>query len=586
MQRSERSDWLPRSFTLDKPKQASHSTPALQMLRSEDLPTGVTPGWEHDEEITEEDAQEDVGPLKSVPDSFVLVNSLTGSRAKWISSTFPKFSSKTRGGKAAPEPVPPAHAARLLGKLDLHIGPHIFSDVSLYEAHYVPPTQRPPNPPVAHPGTWQAAAAYGSTQFVPYSQYAAQYPSSMPQAAAPSAPTPFSSPPGEMPMTAATVKRVNDAAISDPILANFLHLAATGRATHEQLQTLQLLIRSLAAVPDSTPSSSTPASTPTPSSAVTPSTQTQAPATYPVAPQASAAPIPMPTYQYPYAYAAPVQYPPAPVVPPKEHDIVLEFREKASDRWLLPRGPVDLERSPADGTIREILLSVVLPFSQTEKAPTNPGSETPAPAAEPPVEVTQEVVRLRLTKATQTVWDALMHWAGGQAKLETNKGILRSIKPPERVYLGYQLREGDLLTQLQNAAAPPFTMKTIKPAYGDKARPKRKAPVRKTVGDASAAPVAPKRRKSTQEKTTAVVKQKIACVSCGQTDVPLMMGGRYCRPCVESGKAQPVAYPPLSTPGAAVPVPNPAASVASATAPAAAAALIPPTVPTTTVPPQ
>lgn len=119
-------------------------------------------------------------------------------------------------------------------------------------------------------------------------------------------------------------------------------------------------------------------------------------------------------------------------------------------------------------------------------------------------------------------------------------------------------------------------MKSIKPS-NDNARNKRRAP-RRSTAQATATNAAPqpsaqpraspsegritsdetptKRRKSNaanlQTPTTTI---QIACHSCGQTDVPLMMGGRkslklilqgfdwplrpgYCRPCIDSGKAK------------------------------------------------
>jgi len=49
---------------------------------------------------------------------------------------------------------------------------------------------------------------------------------------------------------------------------------------------------------------------------------------------------------------------------------------------------------------------------------------------------------------------------------------------------------------------------------------------------------APKRKRASQSQPkTSSTSKKIACVSCGQADVPLMMGGRFCRPCMDAGKA-------------------------------------------------
>jgi len=80
-------------------------------------------------------------------------------------------------------------------------------------------------------------------------------------------------------------------------------------------------------------------------------------------------------------------------------------------------------------------------------------------------------------------------------------------------------------------------MKSIKPAHGDRTSARRRAPPRRTGSSTDSSPgaSASKRKRSSQPKPGSVSK-KIACVSCGQTDVPLMMGGRFCRPCVDAGK--------------------------------------------------
>jgi len=103
------------------------------------------------------------------------------------------------------------------------------------------------------------------------------------------------------------------------------------------------------------------------------------------------------------------------------------------------------------------------------------------------------------------------------------------------VYLQHQLSEGDdLLTKLQ-AAASPYSMKSIKPAHGDRSSTRRRAAAKRAGSSTEGGVTAPKRKRSSQAKAGSASK-KIACVSCAQTDVPLMLGGRFCRPCVEAGK--------------------------------------------------
>ncbi len=98
-------------------------------------------------------------------------------------------------------------------------------------------------------------------------------------------------------------------------------------------------------------------------------------------------------------------------------------------------------------------------------------------------------------------------------------------------------------------------MKSIKPLHGDRSSTRRRAAPKRTASSTESSPGGtPKRKRSSQAKAGTVSK-KIACVSCGQTDVPLMLGGRkfpraapgkganrqpatgFCRPCVEAGKS-------------------------------------------------
>jgi hypothetical protein len=165
----------------------------------------------------------------------------------------------------------------------------------------------------------------------------------------------------DTPITPALISRVNDAAATDPILANFLQLAASGRATSDQLKTLALLIQSLAYTPSSSAalggvsasdalsvlsqlSGQTPSSTPGSSTPATP------PATLAHS---------HPTHEHPtLAQSTDSAGFPA----PKEFDLVLEFPERPYDRWLFPRVPVVCERKPSPGDIEAILLLVALPF--------------------------------------------------------------------------------------------------------------------------------------------------------------------------------------------------------------------------------
>ena len=137
------------------------------MRRSVSLPTGPQPGSELQGQ--EHETPMDGMQLKSVAErsvsrpatmsfaetsccSLVLLQSLRQceppsprmlvrrpnlctARNKWVTSMLPRFSTKTRG-KAA-EVTPPPHTIKAHGKYDLHIGPHVFSGITVYEVHYL-----------------------------------------------------------------------------------------------------------------------------------------------------------------------------------------------------------------------------------------------------------------------------------------------------------------------------------------------------------------------------------------------------------------------------------------------------------------
>lgn len=69
-------------------------------------------------------------------------------------------------------------------------------------------------------------------------------------------------------------------------------------------------------------------------------------------------------------------------------------------------------------------------------------------------------------------------------------------------------------------------MRSIKPTQGDGMRPKRvrKPAARKPAADNPNSVPPPKRKKAQVKEVPAL--PKMACIACGQTDVPLIMGGR------------------------------------------------------------
>ncbi|CAL1694936.1 unnamed protein product [Somion occarium] len=490
------------------------------MSRTIPLPMGPHPGWELEESNPED------SPLHSVAESSVIAYALKQSRERWLTSTFPRFSVKTRGGKQGAI-LPPPHTIKPHGRFDLVVGPHVFSNTEIFEVHYLP----------------QQASTSPSTASGQITR-----PSGTSNTASLSNPIPapvMSTLPADAFVTPELISQVNSAAASNPVLSNLLHEVAVGRATQDQLKTLGLLIQTLK-------DSGAPQQTST-------------------APAAGSSSTP----------AQPSQIPTA----SRDFDIVLEFHEKPSDRWILPRGPVSIQ--PVRGHRGDdLIVNAVLPFTQTTTSNDDVNTKAKVP----------EIVAFRFASVSFTVHDLMMRWMGGPEKMAEHVGKLNEVasKWPKRQFLQHQLPNGYLLDQLKAAVAPPYVMKSIKPTHGDTHRSKRRA-TRKTTNipptptpqipisapapiptpapeqtlpvlqqEAPSAsvdmPPPPKRKKSNNAKPqSSTTPTQIACHSCGQTDVPLMMGGRYCRPCIVAGKA--VADIPSATPARAVERPPPIKAV-------------------------
>jgi len=139
----------------------------------------------------------------------------------------------------------------------------------------------------------------------------------------------------------------------------------------------------------------------------------------------------------------------------------------------------------------------------------------------------------------------LKAWAGGEEGIKASQKVLDDLKKkaPKRSYLQHQISDDALHSQIRTVLAPSYTTKSIVPGNADGTKPKRKAAPRKSASKSTDSPSAAgekmpaaKRRQVSKQKipTTPLL---IACRACGQTDVPLMMGGRYCRGCIDAGKA-------------------------------------------------
>lgn len=255
------------------------------------------------------------------------------------------------------------------------IGPHTFYNTAIYEVHYLPqpspqpiPTTSAPNP---GPSTSEAIPATGPLSPRP-----------------PPQPQPVTAPPSDAIVTPTLISQVNAAAESNPTLSKLLHTAAAGRATPEELRTLGIMIRSVGIGVDPSP-------TATPAPAATPA-------------------LPPPPTQIPE--------PPAPVVPPepvKEFDLVIEFQERLSDKWVFPRGLVSFDVQPPNPILQtgrfDMSMNVALPFPSSEKG----AQSEPLPTQEP-----SRVVTFKWTAVHAGVYELFTRWAGGERKINRNRLIL------------------------------------------------------------------------------------------------------------------------------------------------------------------
>ena len=171
-------------------------------------------------------------------------------------------------------------------------------------------------------------------------------------------------------VTPALSAQVAHASKSNPILANLLNAVINRTATDDQVKTLGLLIKSMEGI------------------------------------QHLESPDPAPTTTLRAGS-------------PKPFDIVLEFQERPADRWILPRGDVVCERvGVAEGTFCRSA-DVILTTSLTP--PNATGSDPTASSEPPPSVATAEVVSFRLSRVPQHLWELLVTWAGGTAKMDDSR---------------------------------------------------------------------------------------------------------------------------------------------------------------------
>ncbi|KAJ3853872.1 hypothetical protein EV368DRAFT_38041 [Lentinula lateritia] len=282
--------------------------------------------------------------------------------------------------------------------------------------------------------------------------------------------------------TPALIDQINAAASTNPILASLLQLANAGQATPDQLHMLSITIRSLAANP-------------------------------------------LPASQY---SSLNVQNSSALSATNKESDLVIEF-EASSNRFIFSRGPTVCERVSGSGDI------VVTSYTQLQNSSS---MQETTEESQGQSSSKYRMLRLSLHGASASLWDSLNRWAGGEDVMNANRKTLNKL--PRKTYLAYRLPEGLLLDHIKAAASAPYPMKALKPS-GSLLKSRRiKKPVTKTPQELERSSletqtnVKPPRRKRKSQSQPAAT--EIKCRSCQATDVPLMLGGRFCRPCIEAGR--------------------------------------------------
>ncbi|KAJ3981205.1 hypothetical protein F5890DRAFT_1537076 [Lentinula detonsa] len=466
------------------------------------LQTGSDRGWEVNK------AEEE---LKSIAESHIFAFSLQRSREKWLTSVFLKFTGKAKkGSKVAPNTssAPPPHDLQFRGKCEVEIGPHIFPNTTFHEALYLPTfsNQAP------------SATSYGGFSTTSFTSSTFE----------PTIATP------------ALIDQINAAAATNPILASLLQLASAGQATQDQLQMLSVTIRSLAANP-------------------------------------------IPTSQYSRPNAEPIVTFALPESK-KRSDLVITFEESSHNRFIFPRGTAVCERVSGSGHDFDIAVTSYVQLQNNESIQIAVGEEKEASPSKP------RMLRMTLHGASESLWDTFNRWIGGEEIVKANKNPAQSCQSLDSSsqFLAESTLEGQAATKNlpcipasrgNNSCSTPYPMKYLKPSalipkskrirktehinaamdlaaaitgtghsgnhtFSDLTRPSALPTPATSLAAAStgSTPLPPKKRNQHRmswktEKISQPAGTEIRCRSCQATDVPLMLGGRFCRPCVEAGRA-------------------------------------------------
>lgn len=215
--------------------------------------------------------------------------------------------------------------------------------------------------------------------------------------------------------TPALIDQINAAAATNPILASLLQLANAGQATPDQLHMLSITIRSLAANP-------------------------------------------LPASQYSSLNAQNASAPSATPESNKEFHLVIEF-EASSNRFIFPRGTTVCERVSGSEDI------VVTSYTQLQNSSS---MQKITEESQGQSSSKYRMLRLSLRGASESLWDSLNRWAGGEDIMNANRKTLNKLvrsssfflisrllillqkgKQPRKTYLAYRLPEGLLLDHIK-----------------------------------------------------------------------------------------------------------------------------------------
>ncbi|KAF9076032.1 hypothetical protein BDP27DRAFT_1313799 [Rhodocollybia butyracea] len=520
------------------------------------LETGPRQKWEL------EDTEEE---LKTVAESHVLAFTLQQSRQKWLTSVLPKFSGKTRKG---PKPAgdtssgPPPHNLRLCGNCEVQIGPHIFSDTTFYEAHYLP----------------SASAQLQSTSF--------------PSTSASIEPTMA---------TPAFLDQISAAAAQNPTLASLIQVVSSGKANQDQLQMLSMTLRELnnpfAALQYSqlnSQNSTAPQVIKEYDLVVefqeTPSERfilPRGPTACERVPRGNVFDTVVTSYvrlqsnssSTPHPYGTSSSEPRTMMTmilrdtPTAIWDVLNrwvggEEKMTANKSWLLA-----LQQKQSQKTYLGYRLppGSLLDHLKTATRPYPMKSIKPSIALSKPRRVRKTVQR-DIHLETNVVPDPSIGSSSAEpATTATAKSAKRKRNAAESEDLNAAMNLAAAITGANTQYIP--RPQTCSPS-GPSTPSSGLAPAITSVNASSPAPTfTPALNKQKQRNSTAMPSRpaatEIKCRSCQTPDVPLMLGGRFCRPCVEAGRATadipqlpnsasraPTSYKPTYLPSLSMPPPN------------------------------